>query len=138
MKKIIRHESQADFFARMNSLAQQLDRGESVEACESISFEDLDEMKAYQADQHRQKVKASLTVIQGGGGGKQKNKGMPKEGFKNLKFRSLDFFDSSHFERVAIQILKKYTVASDRLRGAIIIKGTRIETDKPLPKSRQK
>jgi hypothetical protein len=138
MKKIIRHESQTDFFARMNLLAQQLDRGESVEACESISFEDADEMKTYQSDQHRQKVKASLSVIQGGGGEKKKTKGALKLDSKDFEFRSLKFLDAAVFERVAIQVLKNYTFASDRLRGVFIVKGSRIDAEKTQPKSRQK
>ncbi|ETK24313.1 hypothetical protein FIV41_32070 [Pseudomonas marginalis] len=138
MKKIIRHESQTDFFARMNSLAHQLDRGESVDACESISFEDADEMKTYQSEQHRQKVKASLSVIQGGGGEKQKTKGALKLDSKDFKFRSLEFLDASVFERVAMQVLKDYTFASARLRGGLIVKVSRVEAEKTQPKSRQK
>jgi|GEM_PF-3308215 len=138
MKKIIRHESQTDFFARMNSLAHQLDRGESVDACESISFEDADEMKTYQSEQHRQKVKASLSVIQGGGGEKRKTKGALKLDSKDFKFRSLEFLDASVFERVAMQVLKDYTFASARLRGGLIVKVSRVEAEKTQPKSRQK
>lgn len=138
MKKIIRHESQTDFFARMNSLAHQLDRGESVDACESISFEDADEMKTYKSEQHRQKVKASLSVIQGGGGEKQKSKGTLKMDSKDFKFRSLEFLDASVFERVAMQVLKDYTFASARLRGGLIVKVSRVEAEKTQPKSRQK
>jgi len=138
MKKIIRHESQTDFFARMNSLAHQLDRGESVDACESISFEDADEMKTYQSEQHRQKVKASLSVIQGGGGEKQKTKGALKLDSKDFKFRSLEFLDASVFERVAMQVLKDYTFASARLRGGLIVKVSSVEAEKTQPKSRQK
>lgn len=49
MKKVVRHESNEQFFERMHELAQKIDRGESVQACESISFEDIAQMKAFLA-----------------------------------------------------------------------------------------
>lgn len=47
MKKVVRHESNEQFFERMHELAQKIDRGESVQACEGFSFEDLVQMKTF-------------------------------------------------------------------------------------------
>ena len=47
MKEVIRHESSDAFFGRLSETARRLDRGEPVEACVSVSFEDAGEMQAY-------------------------------------------------------------------------------------------
>ncbi|EJM24861.1 hypothetical protein [Pseudomonas sp. GM25] len=75
MKTIIRHETEEDFFARMTSLARKLDRKEPVEAYESCSFEDVDEMNSFRSEQERMERKASLTLIAGGGVPKAKSRG---------------------------------------------------------------
>lgn len=44
---MIRHESQEEFFTRMKELANKLDKGESVQTVDSISFEDIEEYLLY-------------------------------------------------------------------------------------------
>lgn len=110
MKTIVRHETQEDFFARMTSLAQKLDRGEKVEACENISFEDLDEMTSFKIEQERKARKASFKLIEGGGG---KTKGKVKELspsalHQHFSKKGVWIAASDTFDREARMMLRKY------------------------------
>ena len=110
MKTIVRHETQEDFFARMTSLAKKLDRGEKVEACENISFEDLDEMASFKTEQERKARKASFKLIEGGGGN---TKGKVKELSSSALHHQLSkkgvwIAASDTFDREARIMLRKY------------------------------
>lgn len=110
MKTIVRHETQEDFFARMASLAQKLDRGEPVESCENVSFEDLDEMTSFKTQQERKARKASFKLIEGGGG---KIKGKAKELSSSalhlhLSKKGIWIAASDTFDRDARVMLRKY------------------------------
>jgi hypothetical protein len=131
MKTIIRHETQEDFFARMTSLAQKLDRREPVEECDSISFEDHDEMKTYQADQEREERKASFTLIAGGGKGKFKTKNLNYPRIPLYKFRNARWRNASvTFERDAEKIVRNYAITVDHsVNGLIVVTGVRSETE---------
>lgn len=82
MKTTVRHETEKDFFARMTSLAQKLDRGEQVEAYENVSFEDLDDMNTFKAEQEQKPKKSPLKLILGGGNKR-------KAGMKTLTFGTM-------------------------------------------------
>lgn len=124
MKTIIRHETQEDFFARMTSLAQKLDRREPVDECDSISFEDQDEMKAFQSDQEKNARKAKFQLIVGG---RKKNPLRPVHKLRNVRWRTA----SATFERDAEKIVKNYTVTVDRsVNGLIVVTGVRALADR--------
>jgi hypothetical protein len=110
MKTIVRHESQEDFFARMASLAQKLDRGEKVDSCENVSFEDLSEMSSFKTEQERKARKASFKLIEGGGGkGKGKVKELsPSSLHHHLFKKGIWIAASDTFDRDARVMLKKY------------------------------
>ena len=140
MKTIIRHESEEDFFARMTSLAQKLDRREAVEAYESFSFEDVAEMKAFQSQQERKARKASFTLITGGGKAKARSK-RPHAYVTNLRrFKTARWNNATvTFERDAKQILKRYATTTQRFEDGLIVVGRVIgDADRPLAKRRDK
>jgi hypothetical protein len=45
--KIVRHETESDFFDRIEALALKVDKGERIEPHEGISFESAEEMSAF-------------------------------------------------------------------------------------------
>jgi hypothetical protein len=140
MKPIIRHESEEDFFTRMTSLAQKLDRRDAVDAYESFSFEDVGEMKAFQSELERKARKASFTLITGGGKAKAKSKG-PHTYVTNLRrFKTARWINATvTFEREAKQILKNYATTTQRIENGLIVVGrVSSEADRPLSNRREK
>ncbi|NVZ63641.1 hypothetical protein HX867_16220 [Pseudomonas gingeri] len=132
MKKIVRQETEEDFFARMTSLAQKLDRREPVETSDSISFEDHDEMKAFQAAQEKEERKTPLTLIAGGGKGKLKAKDLHSSLTVFRRFRNARWQNASvTFERDAKKIVRNYTAKVDlSAAGLIVITALRSEADR--------